>query len=481
MESDFQASKVHYAEGNFSRLSASVPGGILRRYTKDLNAIQRFSDAILAGFSLWSTSFILQNSWGEIEQIIAIFSIMFVLVFARRIGVYTSFRNDSHWSLLRRLLLLWSSLIGTVTLTLFIFQAGHRVSREQFFVWFLIYGTYLILSHLLSRQILRVLRLHGRNSRCDGFIGTYEGLERVQSQFQNASWLGHRIRAELCWHADLPPSIIEIQHLRNRFEHQLPDQWLIEETADSQLLSQLLNCLQDQSSPVLLIPRWLKQSFYKPRFCQLGGINAIELWGHSDHATPLQLNTKHFFDIIFAASILVVISPFIAMIILAIKLDSKGPILFIQRRYGLNGKPFNCLKFRTMTAQQDFLNTEQAKRNDPRVTKVGAFLRSSNLDELPQLINVLRGEMSLVGPRPHAAIHNEYYRTQVEAYMRRHSLRPGLTGWAQIQGLRGETDTIDKMAARVKADIDYIQEWSLMLDIKIFILTFFNWSGKNAY
>ena len=134
-----------------------------------------------------------------------------------------------------------------------------------------------------------------------------------------------------------------------------------------------------------------------------------------------------------------------------------------------------------MNTQENGSKVVQAKRNDPRVTRVGAVLRSWNLDELPQLVNIWRGEMSLIGPRPHAEAHNEYYRNKVTGYMRRHGLKPGLTGWAQVLGLRGETETVDMMAARVKADIEYIQNWSLLLDVKIFFLTFIRWKQGNAY
>ena len=134
-----------------------------------------------------------------------------------------------------------------------------------------------------------------------------------------------------------------------------------------------------------------------------------------------------------------------------------------------------------MTTLENDDRVVQATRNDPRVTRVGAILRRWNLDELPQLVNIWRGEMSLVGPRPHAAAHNDYYRSRIKSYMRRHSLKPGLTGWAQVLGLRGETETIEKMEARVDADIEYIQNWSLKLDVKIFLLTFARWRNKNAY
>lgn len=464
-----------------SRLGASVPGGVLRRYSRDINTIQKISDSGCAGLTLWLISTVFDKTWGHLEQAIGLFASLLVAILANRLGVYTSFRDGSHWTLFRRVFTLWLGLIGSVSLGLFMFKIGSLVSREQLLTWFIAYGFYLGMSHLASRQLLRRLRLHGRNTRCDGFIGSEEGLRKIQQHLYNASWLGHRVQEELCWPEHLLPSKEQISRLRHRLDKQLPDQWLIEEPEDPTLLSELLSCLQDQSSPVLLIPRWLINNNYQPRYCQLGSIGALELWGHSEYATPLQLSLKHGFDRITSGLILIGISPLLVVIATAIRLDSPGPILFKQRRYGLNGKPFNCLKFRTMMTLEDGNHIAQATRNDPRVTRVGAFLRRWNLDELPQLINILLGEMSLVGPRPHAAAHNDYYRTRIRSYMRRHSLRPGLTGWAQVLGLRGETETIDKMKARVDADIEYIQNWNLMLDFKIFLLTFARWRNKNAY
>lgn len=156
---------------------------------------------------------------------------------------------------------------------------------------------------------------------------------------------------------------------------------------------------------------------------------------------------------------------------IGIKLTSPGPVLFKQNRYGLNGKQIPVWKFRTMRVMENSAVVTQATRNDPRITRFGAFLRKTSLDELPQFFNVLQGTMSIVGPRPHAVAHNEQYRLLVENYMIRHKVKPGITGLAQIHGFRGETDTIDKMEKRIQYDLEYIQSWSLLLDIKI---VFFN-------
>jgi len=185
---------------------------------------------------------------------------------------------------------------------------------------------------------------------------------------------------------------------------------------------------------------------------------------------------------VLAFVILLLLWPVMLVIALGVKYSSPGPALFKQHRYGLNGRRIKVYKFRTMSVCEDEENVPQAQKCDPRVTRFGAFLRRTSLDELPQFYNVLQGRMSVVGPRPHAVAHNEQYRKLIRGYMWRHKVKPGITGWAQINGWRGETDTPEKMQKRVEYDLDYIRNWSVWLDIKIVWLTLFRgFTGKNAY
>ncbi len=187
-------------------------------------------------------------------------------------------------------------------------------------------------------------------------------------------------------------------------------------------------------------------------------------------------------DYAFAVIALILFAPAMALIAIAIKLDSKGPVLFRQRRHGYNYRVVEVLKFRTMTVMEDGAQITQATKNDKRITRVGAFLRRTSLDELPQFWNVIRGEMSIVGPRPHAIAHNNYYDDLIENYANRHRVKPGITGWAQVHGFRGETSTPDMMANRVRYDLEYIENWSLWLDLKIVIMTpLFGLFRRSAY
>ncbi len=187
--------------------------------------------------------------------------------------------------------------------------------------------------------------------------------------------------------------------------------------------------------------------------------------------TSFEQFQKRAFDVVASLLGLILISPFLLVVALLIKLDSKGPAFFLQRRYGFNQRPFRIIKFRTMTTMDDGPVVEQAKKGDARITRIGRWLRSTNIDELPQLINVLRGEMSLVGPRPHVLAHDRQYERIIARYAVRHNVKPGITGLAQVNGVRGETDTVDKMQKRIDYDLFYVENWSLMRDMAILLRT----------
>lgn len=199
-------------------------------------------------------------------------------------------------------------------------------------------------------------------------------------------------------------------------------------------------------------------------------------------ASGLNGPVKRAFDLGFALAFLFFAWPVMLLLALCVKVTSKGPVFFVQRRYGLHGREIRVFKFRSMKVMEDGAVVQQATRDDPRMTPIGLFLRRTSLDELPQFINVIRGEMSIVGPRPHAVAHNRFYRTQILEYMLRHKVKPGITGLAQVNGWRGETDTLDKMIQRVAYDLEYIRRQSLWLDIKIVWLTVFGrTTTRNAY
>jgi Undecaprenyl-phosphate glucose phosphotransferase len=214
------------------------------------------------------------------------------------------------------------------------------------------------------------------------------------------------------------------------------------------------------------------ERFHDVRVARIGTVSSLQIVRN-----PLTLGDvmlKRLFDVILASIGLILLLPLFGMIALAIKFDSNGPAFFVQRRYGFNQLPFRIFKFRTMLTMDDGAIIQQAAKNDPRITRVGYFLRRWNLDELPQLINVIRGNMSLVGPRPHALAHDHLYERRIALYARRHNVKPGITGWAQINGFRGETSTDGKMLGRVSHDLHYIDNWSIWFDTMIIFQTVFS-------
>lgn len=255
---------------------------------------------------------------------------------------------------------------------------------------------------------------------------------------------------------------------------------------DKELTTDIVNRLYDSTAAIYLVPEFHFLEDLPMEGTDIAGVPLLAL--HDIPILGLSRMVKRVFDVVGASVALVLLSPVLLVTALLVRLDSPGPILFRQTRYGEHGDRITVLKFRSMrvTAKDDADNAaanglRQAHVGDRRITKVGAVLRRTSIDELPQLLNVLGGTMSLVGPRPHAAEHNEQYRRLIPGYMLRHSVKPGITGWAQINGLRGETDTPDKMQRRVEFDRYYITHWSLLLDVTILLKTIPTMiSGRNA-
>ena len=229
-----------------------------------------------------------------------------------------------------------------------------------------------------------------------------------------------------------------------------------------------------------LLPTGLGGLMQRSRVAHCGRVRVLELF--SRPCSLVDRMVKRGFDLALAICGAVALAPVFVLIAIAIKLDTRGPVFFVQTRHGFNEEPIRVIKFRTMTTTEDGPDFRQATRGDTRVTRVGRLLRRTSLDELPQLFNVIAGTMSIVGPRPHAVAHNRMFSHQIALMSRRHNVRPGITGWAQVHGYRGETDTSEKMRKRVELDLYYIDNWSIILDIKIVLMTLFSRRAfLNAY
>jgi putative colanic acid biosysnthesis UDP-glucose lipid carrier transferase len=232
---------------------------------------------------------------------------------------------------------------------------------------------------------------------------------------------------------------------------------------------ELLESLQGTTASLYYVPDVFGISIIQGRLQDMNGVPVVGIC--ETPFTGTNALAKRISDIILASIILVLISPLLLAIAIGVKLSSPGPAIFRQKRNGLDGSEITVYKFRSMRAMDNGPVVAQATKDDPRITRFGAFLRRSSLDELPQFINVLQGHMSIVGPRPHAVAHNELYRELIRAYMVRHKVKPGITGWAQVNGLRGETETVEKMKARVEYDLEYLRNWSIGLDLQIIVRT----------
>jgi putative colanic acid biosysnthesis UDP-glucose lipid carrier transferase len=234
-------------------------------------------------------------------------------------------------------------------------------------------------------------------------------------------------------------------------------------------IKELLDALKDTTASVYFVPDMFVTDLIQGRTDSVCGLPVISVC-----ETPFRGPAgvlKRIEDIVLASIILVLISPLLLVIAILVKATSPGPVIFRQRRYGLDGQEILVYKFRSMRVTEDGDRIEQARKNDARVTRIGAILRKTSMDELPQFVNVLQGRMSIVGPRPHAVAHNEMYRGLIKSYMVRHKVKPGITGWAQVNGFRGETDSLEKMEGRIRCDLDYLRNWSLRLDLLIIFRT----------
>jgi putative colanic acid biosynthesis UDP-glucose lipid carrier transferase len=404
-------------------------------------------------------------------------------------GLYSSFRSRSLFALALRVSRSWLLVLGSLLLLIFVTRTGASFSRLDSSLWAFFSWLLLLLTHVGLRRLLRWHRTRGGNTRALLYWGTAENAVDFQRQLLSAPWMGLRL---VVWFspvsmapdeqpACLPRCSGSLLEMRNWLDEHAVDAIVFSHVPRNNLtMDQLLEFFGDTCLPVIYAPAWARSGM---RFApdRIGDIHCIDLWG--GERSLIDRQSKRFMDLLLASTGLVLVTPLLALISLAIVLTSPGPVLFSQDRYGLDGRRFRILKFRTMRVLEagDQPGLRQATRDDPRITPLGRVLRRWSLDELPQLFNVIRGEMSLVGPRPHAVDHNEQYRRLIPGYMQRHTFKPGITGLAQVEGLRGETSNLQSMARRIDADLRYQRDWSLSLDLKILIKTFLRLRSPQAY
>ena len=352
----------------------------------------------------------------------------------------------------------------------------HVYDPDVLILWSIITPIFLFMAHAWVRGYLEVLRGRGSIRRAV-IVGANELGLKLASKIHQQRSLMMRVEAffddrvdQRC--EDQLKSVVfggidDVAHFVTQQNIDLV--YITLPMLDHARVIDLVNSLRDTTASIYFVPDVFMFDLVQARADDVDGVPVISVF--ETPLTGINAINKRAFDILTSAVILTLISPVLLTIAVMIKLSSDGPVIFKQRRYGIDGEEFLVYKFRTMSVCEDAAVITQATQNDVRVTPLGAILRKTSLDELPQLFNVLNGSMSVVGPRPHAIAHNEHYRKIIRGYMWRHKVKPGITGWAQINGYRGETDTLDKMERRVIYDISYLKNWSLWLDLTIVFKT----------
>ncbi len=405
------------------------------------------------------------------------------------LGLYRSWRAKRVFAPLARALIAWLVVFSVVLVLLVTTKQAQLFSRLWLTEWALLTGAVLVVFRWILHEALRAMRRRGYNSRRVVIVGTGLVARNLVQRTDDSSWSGYRLAGVFnCDDENVgaksvagrsPQPISRLEKFVRRMK--VDEVWVALPLEQVGEIKRVLVHLEQSATNICYVPDFLGVFLLNHGLSERLGMPFIDLTTSPMFGVNRAL--KFFEDRILAAIILILISPLMLAIALAIKLTSRGPVLFKQKRHGWDSRPTRIYKFRTMVLHSEKGGrVTQAGRYDSRVTKLGRVLRRTSLDELPQFFNVLQGRMSIVGPRPHACRHNDEFKFQIERYMLRHCVKPGITGWAQINGYRGETDTVGAMRKRVEHDLFYIEHWSLWFDLRIIFLTIFKgFVHKNAY
>lgn len=435
-----------------------------------LSAAESILEPGVLAISLWIVSICVE---GELLPAYLLLSVVvFAVTFPGTPRLHTSF-----WRLLTNVVVSWLWIAALLALLAFSTHYDEEFSTRSLAIWLIVAPLSQIGAHLALRKFApHLLDLQGPAQRAIIVGKNDQGVALATriagapySRIEFSGFFDDRDRQRLPDSDDFPMlgALSSISEYVKAHGIQLI--YLSMPMASQPRILQILDDLKDTTASIYFVPDMFITDLIQGRSGSVCGMPVIAVC-----ETPFTGSRgviKRISDIVLSIIILALISPILLVIAIGVKLSSRGPIIFKQRRYGLDGKEIYVYKFRSMTVCEDGGTIRQAQRGDNRITPLGAFLRKSSLDELPQFINVLQGRMSIVGPRPHAVAHNELYRTLIKGYMIRHKVKPGITGWAQVNGYRGETDTLDKMQARIDYDLDYLRHWTLKLDLHIILKT----------
>ena len=457
----------------------SRSGGLIRPHHPKFATLHRLLDAAVILFALVFAATAYDGTMKDAYWLAGLLAVLGLQVTGEITQIYASWRVYTLRQEVSELALA-CLVVGALLVTgAFVSKTSEQYSRVVMVLWWTLAFSGLAVERFVIRALLRASRARGRNTRSLAIAGAGELAQRVAERVLEAGSLGLRpigyfddavpVGTKLSQRPDLAVQGNLEALVRLAKAGGVDYVYIALPIAGEEQVKALIHDLSDTTASVFFVPDFFVFEMLQARWTEIDGMPLVSVFDTPFLGVDGAL--KRMEDLLIATAALTVTAPLLLAIALGVKLSSPGPVLFRQRRYGLSGKVVEVWKFRSMGVQEDGDAIPQARRGDPRVTRFGAFLRRTSLDELPQFFNVLQGSMSAVGPRPHAVAHNEQYRKLVPGYMLRHKVKPGITGWAQVNGWRGETDTVEKMQRRVEHDMHYIRNWSLALDLKIVALT----------
>lgn len=455
------------------------------------DSLLRVADVAAVAASGWVAGLIYLGGMPQLPgyKLGMVLAILLCLVQFPLFGMYRAWRGSSLGEEIRTITFAWTATLVTLTFFAFITKTGPDFSRGWFLIWLVVGWISLVASRITLRIVLREFRRRGFNQRRIAIVGNQAKGDEIAARLAEVPWAGLIVAGRfepVHGGVDAVPSSLgrdeALADLVAFIDSGAADQvWIAVPLRDEETIHRVQYTLRHSTVDVKYLPDVSGFQLLNNSVTDVAGLPVISL--STSGMDEIDRMSKRIEDLLLTTLILLLIGPLMLAIAAGVKLTSPGPALFRQRRLGMGGEEITVLKFRSMIMHSESPGSiTQARKGDPRITPFGAFLRRTSLDELPQFFNVLSGKMSIVGPRPHALEHNEQYKILVDRYMARHKIKPGITGWAQVNGFRGETDTLEKMQMRVQHDLHYIENWSLWLDLKIIALTLLRgFSANNAY
>ncbi len=467
----------------------SLSTGIIRPHSSKLAFIFRLSDAAIITITLLLALYMRGIEVGEQYFLFALLAVICFSFAGSTFDIYRSLRGTKLSQIIWPVSVSWGISVFTLLLLAYFLKSSSEYSRLVIGVWFFVTPFILVVWRLTVRNVLSYFRAKGYNTRLVAIVGAGDMGDRIGRVIKEAPSYGLNLKGYFDDRKKDDDRIVKDLNapmlggfddlIRRAKNNEFDLVYIALALKGEERIAKLITELSDTTVSVHLVPDFFTFNLLHSRWVNLGSIPTISV--HESPFNGVDGWLKRAEDIVLSSLILVLIVIPMLIIAIGVKFSSPGPVLFKQCRYGVDGRSIKVWKFRSMIVC-DNDTVVQAKKGDVRITPFGAFLRSTSLDELPQFFNVLTGEMSIVGPRPHAVAHNEEYRKLILGYMLRHKVKPGVTGWAQVNGWRGETDTLEKMEKRVEHDLTYIRNWSLWWDLKIVFRTVFTgFIGKNVY